>query len=215
MYCRHSSVQHTLRGQGDRVQRPGSTRQDPYVPNFFSLNVNEDVIVVSSNDENGAAELTRQPRETRLYMTPSTKIFLWGTGVLIGAALGFAIPWLGRFAADHPIPYKGVVEFLVSFESPIMVIGRPVTLAVVGFLIALFLTYHSPDLRITDDTITIIEGDDTRVISRAQVGGVFRKNGKVTIESPEGRTLFSDDVEGKRAEIAEAFRSHGYPWEGR
>lgn len=171
--------------------------------------------MVSSNNEYRAEEPTHQSRESRLYTTLSTKIFIWGTGVLVGAALGFAIPWLGRFAADHPIPYKGVVEFLISFESPIMVIGRPAALAAVGLLIALFLTYHSPDLRITDDTITIIEGDDTRVISRAQVGGVFRKNGKVTIESPEGRKLFSDDVDGKRTEIAEAFRSHGYPWEGR
>ena len=171
--------------------------------------------MVSSNEENGVGRSTHPPQETRLCMTLSTKIFLWGAGIIVGTALGFAIPWLGRFAANHPIPYKGVVEFLVSFESPIMVIGRPAALAVVGFLIALFLTYHSADLRITDENITIVEGDDSRVISRTQIGGVFRKNGKVTIESPEGRKLFCDDVEGKRTEIAEAFRSHGYPWEGR
>ena len=174
----------------------------------------EDVIIMSSSGENSVGRLTHLPRETRLCVALSTKIFLWGTGVFLGTVLGLAIPWLGRFAADHPLPYKGIVDFLVSFESPIMVIGRPVTLAVVGLLIALFLTYHSADLRITDEK-NHHRGRRLSVISRAQVGGAFSKNGKVTIGSPEGRKLFSDDVEGKRTEIAEAFRSHGYPWKGR
>ncbi|MFJ4186147.1 hypothetical protein [Kitasatospora sp. NPDC089509] len=34
------------------------------------------------------------------------------------------------------------------------------------------------------------------------------------IESPVGRVLFDDDVEGRPAVIAEAFCRHGYPWEG-
>lgn len=171
---------------------------------------------MTTPDESAAGgPIASAQRETRLAMSLGTKAVVWAVGGAAGAALGFAIPWLGGFAARHPIPYQGFVEFLVSFDAPLMVVGRPVVLAGVGVLIALFLTYHSADLTITDTTITIVEGDDTRVITREQVGGVFRKNGKVTIETREGRTLFSDDVEGGRARIADAFRTHGYPWEGR
>ncbi|MER7842811.1 hypothetical protein ABTZ03_02545 [Kitasatospora sp. NPDC096077] len=155
-----------------------------------------------------------RPTETELRMPLDTKVVIWVFCGVAGAGLGFAVPWLLRFAAEHPIPYADTVRFLGSFDSPAMVIGRPALLAAVGLLIGLFLTHHAATLRISDERITIVEGDDTRVIARDQIGGVFRRGGKVRIESPVGRVLFDDDVEGRPAVIAEAFCRHGYPWEG-
>ncbi|MFD8756083.1 hypothetical protein ACFV0O_34665 [Kitasatospora sp. NPDC059577] len=151
---------------------------------------------------------------TELRMPLDTKLVVWAFCGAAGAGLGFAVPWLLGFAARHPIPYADTVRFLGSFDSPAMVVGRPVLLAVAGLVAGLLLTYHSATLRISDEDITITEGDDTRVITRDQVGGVFRHGGKVRIESPVGRVLFDDDVEGGKAAIASAFRRHGYPWEG-
>ncbi|MFD2470606.1 YqeB family protein [Amycolatopsis silviterrae] len=151
---------------------------------------------------------------TEIRMPFDTKAVIWVFCGAAGAGLGFAIPWLLQFAAKHPLPYADTLKFLGSFDSPLMVIGRPAALAVVGLVIAFFITYHSATLRISDESITIIEGDDSRVITREQVGGAFRHGGKVRIESPQGRVLFDDDVEGKKATIASAFRKHGYPWEG-
>ncbi|MFH8383184.1 hypothetical protein ACH4E7_19915 [Kitasatospora sp. NPDC018058] len=159
--------------------------------------------------ESDARVAATEPR-----MPLDTKVVIWAFCGAAGAGLGFAVPWLLQFAAEHPVPYADTVKFLGSFDSPAMVIGRPAVLAVIGLVIGLFLTYHSATLRITDESITVIEGDDIRVIARDQVGGVFRKGGKVRIESPVGRVLFDDDVEGGKAVIAEAFRRHGYPWEG-
>ncbi|MFJ9842921.1 hypothetical protein ACIRYZ_21080 [Kitasatospora sp. NPDC101155] len=159
-------------------------------------------------------EFNAPAAETELRMPLDTKVVIWVFCGAAGAGLGFAVPWLLQSAAKHPIPYADTVRFLGSFDSPAMVIGRPVLLAVIGLVIGLFLTYHSATLRITDRSITIIEGDDTRVIARDQVGGVFHRGGKVRIESPVGRVLFDDDVEGKKAVIAKAFRRHHYPWEG-
>lgn len=148
-------------------------------------------------------------------MSQSTKLAVWLFGGAVGAMLGFVLPWLGQLADGHSFPYSSVVEFLVSFDAPIMVVGRPLALAAVGFAIAFVVTYVSPDLRITDEEITIIEGDDTRVIARAQVGGIYRRRGKVVIESPEGRTLFAGEVEGGKKAIGSAFAAHHYPWESR
>ncbi|MCK7621622.1 hypothetical protein MUU72_00460 [Streptomyces sp. RS10V-4] len=151
--------------------------------------------------------------ETVLRMTPGTKAVVWGLCTAAGAGLGLAVPWLLDFAARHPIPYADTVRFLGSFDSPAVVVGRPVLLAAAGLVIGLLLTHHSAVLRISDERITVTTGDETRVIAREQVGGVYRHGEKVRIESPVGRVLFDDDVEGGKAAVAAAFRRHGYPWE--
>lgn len=151
--------------------------------------------------------------ETELRMTFGTKVIVWVFCIAAGVGLGLALPWLLQYVASWPIPFIDQLKFLGSFDAPIMVIGRPAVLGVAGLVFAFFITYQSAQLWITDKQITITEGDDSRVIGRDQVGGVYRHGGKVRIESPEGRVLFDDDVEGGKLKIAAAFRKHGYPWE--
>lgn len=146
-------------------------------------------------------------------MTASTKALVWVVCTGAGVALGFFLPWLLKHASQWPIPYIDVLSFLGSFESPIMVIGRPAVLGLVGLVLAFFITYEAAELTISDTEIHIREGDDARVVARENVGGVYRTKGKVRIESREGRVLFNDDVEGGKRAIAEAFLRHGYPWE--
>ncbi|KJL31463.1 hypothetical protein [Microbacterium azadirachtae] len=152
--------------------------------------------------------------ETELRMTLDTKIVIWVVCAALGVSLGLALPWLLQNIASWPIPFIDQLKFLGSFDAPIMVIGRPAILGIIGIVIAFVITYQSARLRISDTQITITEGDDSRLISRDQVGGVFRHGGKVRIESPEGRVLFDDDVEGGKHRITAAFQKHGYPWEG-
>lgn len=154
------------------------------------------------------------PNHTVLEMTQSTKIFVWLALGGAGVGLGLALPWLLQNAANWPIPYLDVLKFLGTIDSPLMVFGRPAMLGLVGLVVAFFITHEAAKLTLTDAEIRITEGDDSRIVTREQVGGVYRKGGKVRIESPEGRVLFNDDVEGGGARIAEAFIAHGYPWEG-
>jgi hypothetical protein len=116
-------------------------------------------------------------------MTTETKVAIWVFCGVAGAGLGFALPWLLQVAARHPIPYADVLRFLGSFDSPPC--SRP----------------------------SASSSPSSSRIPREQVGGVHRRRGKVRIESPEGRVLFDDDVEGGKTAIAPAFRDHGYPWE--
>ncbi|KUF05917.1 hypothetical protein [Leucobacter sp. G161] len=152
--------------------------------------------------------------ETVLRMTGGTKALVWLTLGAAGAGLGFALPWLLQRIATWPIPYIDALKFLGSFDAPLMVIGRPAVLALIGLVIAFFITYEAAELTISDTQIRIREGDDARIVTRAQVGGVYRKGGKLRIESVEGRILFNDDVEGGGVAIERAFTKHGYPWEG-
>lgn len=153
-------------------------------------------------------------RETVLRMSAETKAFLWVALGLAGIGLGLILPWLLSWATKLPIPFIDVLVFLGSLDAPIMVIGRPAVLGLVGLLVAFVVTHESAILRISDEQVVVIQGDDQRIIARNQVAGVHQRGGKVKIEAAEGRVLFEDDVEGGRAAIAAAFRAHGYPWEG-
>lgn len=150
---------------------------------------------------------------TTLKMTTGTKALIWAVLGAAGVGLGLALPWILQHAASWPIPYINALQALGSIDSPFMVAGRPAVLGVIGLAFAFYITHEAAQLVITNQSIQVTEGDDTRVIERRNVGGVYAKGGKVRIESREGRVLFHDDVEGGKAAIAAAFTRHGYPWE--
>ncbi len=151
---------------------------------------------------------------TVLRMDTGTKLLVWAVCGAAGVGLGLALPWILTTVGAWPLPFIDWLKVLATFDSPAMVVGRPAVLGLVGLGIALFITHESAILTIDDERILVREGDDERIIERASVAGVHRRGQKVRIESPEGRVLFDDDVEGGRAAIAAAFRRHGYPWEG-
>ncbi|TCK41300.1 hypothetical protein EDF60_1726 [Leucobacter luti] len=151
--------------------------------------------------------------ETVLRMGMGTKVGVWIVCGGAGVALGLVLPWVLQHLSTWPIPYLDVLTFLGSFEHPVMVIGRPAVLGLVGLICAFAITSQSAELTLSAERIQIREGDDAREIARENVGGVYRHGSKVRIESVAGRVLFDDDVEGGREVIAAAFTRHGYPWE--
>ena len=151
--------------------------------------------------------------ETVLRMQLGTRVGVWLVCSGAGVALGYVLPWVLQHLSTWPIPYLDVLTFLGSFEHPVMVIGRPAVLGLVGLICAFVITFQSAELTLSAERIQIREGDDAREIERENVGGVYRHGSKVRIESVAGRVLFDDDVEGGREAIAAAFTRHGYPWE--
>lgn len=152
--------------------------------------------------------------QTTLKMTTGDKVFVWLCCAGLGLGLGLALPWLLSHVANWPIPFIEYLKFLGSFDNSLMVVGRPAVLVLVGLVVAFVITHESPELTIRERTIQVKEGDDLRTIDREQVAGVYRRNGKVRIESHTGRVLFEGDVSTKKSDIAEAFLRYGYPWEG-
>lgn len=152
--------------------------------------------------------------QTTLKMTTGDKVVVWIFCGALGLALGLALPWLLGHIANWPLPFIDYLKFLGSFDNPLMVFGRPAVLGVVGLVVAFVITYESPELTISEHKIQVKEGDDLRTIERDQIAGVYRRNGKVRIESHAGRVLFEGDVSVKRAVIATTFLRFGYPWEG-
>ncbi|MBM6401811.1 YqeB family protein [Phycicoccus sonneratiae] len=134
----------------------------------------------------------------------------------VGVAAGLVLPWLAGFAADHGwVPFGGPVRWLGSFDEPWLVWGRPLIGLALGLAFAAWVVVSSPVLHVAPDEVRVERrGSVERVIARSTVDGVHRAGSKVVIESPGGRVLFRDDVEGDRDAVREAFVAAGYPWEG-
>ncbi|WP_154796293.1 YqeB family protein [Occultella kanbiaonis] len=150
---------------------------------------------------------------TVLAMGAEDKWLVAVIGAVLGVGVGFLLPWLGTLAARFPIPFAGPIEFLSSFEAPVLVVLRPVIGAVVGLVVAAVVIAGSPRITVSDGEILIAKGDDERRIERGQVAGVYREGSTLVIDSVEGRQLYKGDVEAPRAAVRDAFVAHGYRWE--
>ncbi|CAM3509037.1 hypothetical protein OCAE111667_13350 [Occultella aeris] len=150
---------------------------------------------------------------TVLAMGAEDKWLVAVVGAALGVGVGFLLPWLGTVAARYPIPFAGPIEFLSSFEAPVLVVLRPVIGALVGLVVAAVVISGSPRITVSPVEILIAKGDDERRIERSQVAGVYREGGALVIDSVEGRQLYKGDVEAPRAAVRDAFVAHGYRWE--
>lgn len=131
----------------------------------------------------------------------------------LGVLLGFVLPWLGAVAARFPIPFSGPIELLSSFDSPLVVTLRPVIGAVLGLLAGLLLAASTPVVTIDAERVLVRKNGEERVLPKSDIAGIHRQGRKVIIETATGRVLFEDEIQGPKQQIADAFRSHGYPWE--
>ena len=107
--------------------------------------------------------------------------------VAIGVALGFFLPAIGGFAARFP--------------------------AVLGIIAAFVICGMTTPLRIDDEGIVVGRQEDHPLrISRASFSTAYFDGGELTILTEGGHQAFKGDVEGKKDDVAEAFRSRGYRW---
>ncbi len=133
--------------------------------------------------------------------------------VAIGVALGFFLPAIGGFAARFPIPFGDIIEKLSAFDQPWVVIARPIIGAVLGIIAAFVICGMTTPLRIDDEGIVVGRQEDHPLrISRASFSTAYFDGGELTILTEGGHRAFKGDVEGKKDDVAEAFRSRGYRW---
>lgn len=133
----------------------------------------------------------------------------------VGLLVFLLAPLLATWLADVPIvPFKGVLEWIGSFDQTWAWFARPAIGLVIGAVIAFVVVADAYRLEVGDEAIVVHHGDDKRRIDRTQVAAVYRDRKKVVIDGRDGRRLFEEEVESGRDAVAAAFRKHGYPWEG-
>lgn len=150
---------------------------------------------------------------TTFTLSRGSIVFIAGAGIALGVALGFLLPFLGSLSARFPIPFGGAIEKLSSFNSPVIVLLRPIIGGVAGLILAIVVAATQPVVTVDDDEVRVRKGSDDRVLPRRDIAGVHRAGGDYVIESHGGRVLFKGSIEGSRADIRRAFTDRGYPWE--
>lgn len=146
-------------------------------------------------------------------LTRSDTMILALVCVLAGIALGFFLPAIGIFASKFPIPFGNVIEKLSAFNQPWVVILRPVIGAILGLVVTFLIWVSTPSLTIADDQIIVDKHDQHPIrISRASFQTAYFDEGKLKILTTGGHESFSGNVEGRKAKIAEAFKTRGYRW---
>ncbi len=152
---------------------------------------------------------------TTLGLSRADKI---GTAAVFGAG-GLAIfllaPSLATWLADVPfVPFKGPLEWVGSFDQPWAWVARPVIGLLLGVVVAVVVLADAYRLEVSDERIVVRHGEDGRSIARDKVAAVYLDGKKIVIDGTDGRRLFDKEVDAGRGQVADAFRRHGYPWEG-
>ncbi|MFD3574645.1 hypothetical protein [Streptomyces sp. NPDC058644] len=136
---------------------------------------------------------------------------------LLGLLLGLALPPLARWLSRSPVlPWRGGITFVGSLDKPWQVgvaMGAGLVVGLVaGFLVAVTETVETLKLKLTDQELAAELHERTRTIGRARVSAVFL-DGKELVVLDETSRQFTRGVHKTAAPaLAEAFRSHGYPW---
>lgn len=137
---------------------------------------------------------------------------LFGGG---GAVVGVALPFVARWVAALPwAPLQGPFRLVAESSPDWPFWALPLAGLVAGLILAVTAIHGTPILHVSDVQLRVEKrGEIVRVIRRDQVDGVHRDGSKLVVESAEGRTLFTGEVEGDKAGIRDVLVRHGYPWE--
>lgn len=161
-----------------------------------------------------SARPSPSPGAVELGFTRSDRIWAYamfgGGGLLVFLLAPVLSSWL---AAIPIVPFKGVLEWVASFDQPWAWVVRPAVGLLIGLGVAFLAIVDEHRLVVGSDSVVVLHDKDRRTLRRDQIVGVHLEGKKVVIDGTQGRVLFNRQVEAKRDKIRAAFLDHGYPWE--
>ncbi|MFG3252699.1 hypothetical protein [Streptomyces sp. NPDC048172] len=150
---------------------------------------------------------------TKLGHSRTDSVLLLGGLPLLGAGLGLLLPLLARQLVKLPtLPVEKLIEFVATLDETwhfLVLAGAGAALGVVGGLLALT---ESMEITLTDSRIEV-EGDGTdESFARDDVSAVFVDGKELVVLGRDSGHLLRGEPAAAAAELAAAFRAHGYPW---
>ncbi|WP_069885538.1 YqeB family protein [Streptomyces luteocolor] len=132
---------------------------------------------------------------------------------LLGLLLGLALPRLARWASGSPVlPWRDGVEFVGRLDAPWQTALVMAAGLVAGLLLAFVALAQTMTVKLGDERVTVEQDDDTRTFERADVSAVFLDGRQLVLLGADSGELARGRHEARPAELARAFRAHGYPW---
>lgn len=151
---------------------------------------------------------------TRLGFSSRERGYVIGGFGLGGLVLGLVIRPVAGWASElRWVPFKGPLELIASADQPWAAWVVPLLGLAAGVVFGLYVIHESPILHIDDEQIQVEQKGQQRTIRRVQVATVYRDGSNIVLETEQGRTLFTGDVEGGKDTVRRAFVNHGYPWD--
>jgi hypothetical protein len=133
----------------------------------------------------------------------------------VGLVLGFFVPSIAESGVGLLwAPLEGALRLIVPFEG-LVVVAWLVTGLVLGFGVAVGVVTGCLTVTLTDSQIRLEKGGTTRTIARSEANAVFVDGKKLVVLDGESRQLMCETHASTSADVARAFRSHGYPWVGK
>ncbi|MEV5975999.1 hypothetical protein [Streptomyces sp. NPDC052114] len=132
---------------------------------------------------------------------------------LLGLLLGLALPRLARWASGSPVlPWRDGVEFVGRLDAPWQTALVMAAGLVAGLVLAFVALAEPMTVKLTDERVVVEQDDRTRSFERADVAAVFLDGRQLVLLGADSGELARGRHEARPAELAEAFRAHGYPW---
>lgn len=120
----------------------------------------------------------------RLGFDRRDKAFVYGTGAVVGMAMGAAVPFVARLAADLPwIPFQGPLQLAGSFDSPWATWGRPVLGVLAGVAFAAHVVHQAAVVVVAAEWIEITQRGSTRRIQQSDIAGIYCDGAKTVMDS--------------------------------
>jgi hypothetical protein len=150
---------------------------------------------------------------TFLGLSRGLRVMLVVGLTVVGATLGWFLPWLTRWALDLPwVPFRAVLRVIDSAPDPWLQYGATCVGLLIGAGFSALVIHESLAIRITDQQVELKLSGTARTFSRSQIGAVFLDNKALVLLDPTTQELVREKPVDPATEVADAFRAHGYPW---
>jgi hypothetical protein len=147
---------------------------------------------------------------TYLGMSRDDRLVMWIGFPAAGAALGWFVPPLARWAAENSpfLPWEWAVHLAENAQNWLAALVG----LVAGAALALAGEHESLAVTVTDQRVQLRVKGATKTYRREQIH-VARLDGKqLVLEAAGGVELAREKPESKSEVTEKAFRDHGYPW---
>jgi len=159
---------------------------------------------------------TDEETATVLGLSRAARAFLLTGGPLLGLILGYFLPTIAAWLSQLPwIPMRGPLRLIAALDAWWAHAALVLAGMILGLLLAHAAITESLRVTVTDRQLLLERDGKTRTIDRTLVSAVFVDGPDLVVLDRGSRQLVRERHDSTATKIAQAVRTHGYPWTDR
>ncbi|MEV7988887.1 hypothetical protein [Micromonospora sp. NPDC085948] len=138
---------------------------------------------------------------------------MWGGFPLVGAGLGWLLVATTGWLARLPwVPFGDLVEWLDRLPEPQATFGAVAVGVLAGLVVAGIGTAERLIVTVDAAQVRLRRSDQDRAVARVDTRMVFLADKHLVLLDGDGAELARESTDLPAAQLAEAFRTHGWSW---